>query len=150
MEPLYQQKGSTEAHRAAQRMQALCSTHSPTAPTLLAATSLHKPWAGSAFCCSDPGPTHTPAVPVPRLHGPGPTHTPVVSAPHLHGPGPSHPPAVSAPHLDGLGDVHLVYLDLGKTTPRHIFVLLVIAIEEVSGINSNTDGALRSQEGHEH
>lgn len=38
--------------------------------------------------------------------------------------------------------MHLVNFNLWKATAGHIFVLLLIAIEEVSGIDANADGPL--------
>lgn len=49
---------------------------------------------------------------------------------------------VCALYLDGLGYVHLVNFNLRKATAGHIFVLLLIAIEEVSGVDANADGPL--------
>ena len=45
-------------------------------------------------------------------------------------------------YLDGLRYVHLVNFNLRKAASRHIFVLLLIAIKEVGGINANADGPL--------
>lgn len=67
-----------------------------------------------------------------------------VSRARLCAAGPARPAA--APHLDGLRDVHLVYLDLRKAAPRHIFVLFIITIKEVGGVYSNTNCSLRNDE----
>lgn len=38
--------------------------------------------------------------------------------------------------------MHFVNFNLWKATSRHIFILLLIAIKKVSGIDANTDGPL--------
>lgn len=58
--------------------------------------------------------------------------------------------SVHPPHLDGLGYVHFVDLNLGKAAPRHIFILLVIAIKQVSGIYSHTNCSLRDDKWNRH
>lgn len=45
-------------------------------------------------------------------------------------------------YLNGLGYVHLVNFNLRKATSRHIFVLLLVAIKKVSGVDANADGPL--------
>lgn len=45
-------------------------------------------------------------------------------------------------YLDGLGYVHLVNFDLWKAASGHIFVLLLVAIKKVSGIDAHADGPL--------
>ena len=57
--------------------------------------------------------------------------------------------SVCPPYLNGLGYVHFVYLNLGKAAPRHIFVLFIVTIKEVSGIYSNTNCSLRNDKWNE-
>lgn len=45
-------------------------------------------------------------------------------------------------YLNGLGYVHLINLNLREATSGHIFIFLIIAVKEVSGIYSNADGSL--------
>lgn len=68
----------------------------------------------------------------------------------LHSLTPCSHGSVHPPHLDGLGYVHFVYLNLGKAAPRHIFILLVIAIKQVSGIYSHTNCSLRDDKWNRH
>lgn len=49
---------------------------------------------------------------------------------------------VCALYLNGLGYVHLVNFYLREATSRHIFILFLIAVKEVSGIDANADGTL--------
>lgn len=41
--------------------------------------------------------------------------------------------------------MHLVDFNLRKATAGHIFVLLLVAIEKVGGIDANADGPLRQE-----
>lgn len=49
-----------------------------------------------------------------------------------------------APYLDRLGYVHSVDFKVGERAAWHVFVLFVVAVKQVSSVDSDANGTLRN------